>query len=112
MRLRTFHRWLGVATNNQAEYLALIEGLKAIKDWEPDRLEIYLDSNLVVQQVNGKWKVKEPELKNLHRQAIDLLKLFGDRARVSHVRREENRGADRLVNIALDERVKKPRTSG
>ena len=112
MRLRTFHRFLGVATNNQAEYQALIEGLKAVADWKPDRLEIYLDSKLVVEQVNGKWRVKEPELKELHNQATELLKQFGDRVTVSHVGREENRGADKLVNMALDERVKKPKASG
>jgi len=112
MRLRTFHRFLGVATNNQAEYQALIEGLKAVADWKPDRLEVYLDSKLVVEQVNGKWRVKEPELKELHKQATELLQRFGDRVTVSHVGREENRGADRLVNIALDERVKKPKASG
>jgi ribonuclease HI len=112
MRLRTFHRYLGVATNNQAEYQALIDGLKAIAEWKPDRLEVYLDSKLVVEQVNGKWKVKEPELKELHKQAKDLLHQFGDRATVRHVAREENRGADKLVNMALDERVKKPKASG
>ncbi len=112
MRLRTFHRFLGVATNNQAEYQALIEGLKAVADWKPDRLEVYLDSKLVVEQVNGKWRVKEPELKELHKQATELLKQFGDRVTVSHVGREEKRGADKLVNMALDERVKKPKASG
>ena len=49
MRLRTFHRFLGIATNNQAEYHALIDGLKAIADWKPDQLEVYLDSKLVVE---------------------------------------------------------------
>ena len=112
MRLRTFHRYLGVATNNQAEYQALIDGLKATAEWKPDRLEVYLDSKLVVEQVNGKWKVKEPELKELHKQATELLQQFGDRVTVSHVGREGNRGADKLVNMALDERVKKPKASG
>ena len=112
IRLRTFHRYLGDKTNNQAEYQALIDGLKAVTEWKPDRLEVYLDSKLVVEQVNGKWKVKEPELKELHRQATELLDQFGDRVSVRHVGREENRGADKLVNLALDERVKKPRAPG
>ncbi|HEX7264235.1 MAG TPA: ribonuclease HI family protein [Candidatus Dormibacteraeota bacterium] len=111
-RLRTFHRYLGEATNNQAEYHALIDGLNAVIDWKPDRLEVYLDSKLVVEQVNGKWRVKEPDLKELHRRAKELLDQFGDKASVRHVPREENRGADKLVNMALDERVKKPRASG
>jgi ribonuclease HI len=112
MKLRTFHRFLGVATNNQAEYQALIDGLKAVADWKPDRLEVFLDSKLVVEQVNGKWRVKEPELKELHKQATELLQQFGDRVTVSHIGREENRRADKLVNMALDERVKKPKPGG
>jgi len=111
-KLRTFHKWLGVATNNQAEYLALIEGLKEVEAWKPDRLEVYLDSKLVVEQVNDRWKVKEPELKDLHRQATELLKRFGDKVTVRHVAREENRRADMLVNMALDEKVKKPKPAG
>jgi ribonuclease HI len=110
--LRTFHRWLGKATNNQAEYEALIDGLKAVADWNPDRLEVYLDSKLVVEQVNGNWKVKEPELKQLHARATELLKQFGERVSVRHVGRGENKIADKLVNMALDERVKKPRAPG
>src|SRR2546423_12765693 len=86
-KLRTFHKWLGVATNNQAEYQALIEGLKAMKDWDFDRLDVYMDSKLGVEQVNGKWKVKEPELQGLHRQATDLLKQFGDKGTIQHVAR-------------------------
>jgi ribonuclease HI len=111
-KLRTFHKWLGIATNNQAEYLALIEGLKEVEAWKPDRLEVYLDSKLVVEQVNNRWKVKESELKDLHRQATELLKRFGDRVTVQHVAREENRRADMLVNMALDEKVKKPKRAG
>lgn len=111
-RLRTFHRYLGPATNNQAEYQALIDGLKAVRDWKPDQLEVYLDSKLVVEQVNGKWKVKEPDLKELHNKATELLRELGNRVSVRHVPREENRGADKLVNMALDEKVKKPKPSG
>jgi ribonuclease HI len=111
-KLRTFNKWLGVATNNQAEYQALIEGLKAMKDWDFDRLDVYMDSKLVVEQINGKWKVKEPELQQFHRQATELLKEFGDKVTVSHVGRDENRRADKLVNMALDEKVKKPKPGG
>lgn len=109
MRLRTFHRYIGAATNNQAEYHALIDGLKAMADWKPDKLDVYLDSKLVVEQVNGKWKVKEPDLKELHRQAIELLKPYGDKVSVHHVDRSQNKGADKLVNMALDENVERVR---
>jgi ribonuclease HI len=112
MRLRAFHRFLGKATNNQAEYHALIEGLKAVAAWKPDRVEVYMDSKLVVEQVSGKWKVKDPDLLELHRQATELLKQFGDRVSIRQVPREENRGADKLVNIALDARMQKPKSGG
>lgn len=104
MRLRGLHRWLGVATNNEAEYHALIEGLKAVAGWKPDRLEVYLDSKLVVEQVNGKYRVKKPELQSLQRQVIELLKQFGH-VSIGHVERERNRGADALANMAIDEHV-------
>jgi len=81
-------------------------------DWKPDRLEVYLDSKLVVEQVNGRWRVKEPDLKELYKQATDLLAQFGESVKVNHVGREENRGADKLVNMALDEKVKKPKPGG
>jgi len=110
--LRTFHRYIGSATNNHAEYLALIDGLKAIADWKPDNLQVFLDSKLVVEQVNGKWKVKEPGLKELHKQAVELLKPYGDRVSVRHVDRSQNKGADKLVNMALDAHVKKPKAAG
>ena len=112
VRLRGLCRYIGKATNNVAEYLALIEGLNAVSEWKPDRVEVYLDSKLVVEQVNNRWKVKEPELKDLHRQATELLKRFGDKVTVQHVAREENRRADMLVNMALDEKVKKPKPAG
>lgn len=94
--------FIGVATNNQAEYRALIEGLKAVAEWHPDRLEVYLDSQLVVEQVNGKYKVRKPDLKALHKMATELLVGFPEVV-VSYVPREKNNGADALVNMALDE---------
>lgn len=101
MRLRGLHRWLGVTTNNEAEYRALIEGLKAVEEWKPDRLEVYLDSKLVVEQVTGHYKIKKPELQTLARDAIELMKRFPD-VSVKHVEREKNKGADALANMAID----------
>jgi ribonuclease HI len=111
LRLRALHRWLGVATNNEAEYHALIEGLKAVKDWKPDRLEVYLDSKLVVEQVTGKYKTKKPELQQLHSEVMRLRGQFAD-VQFKHVRREENRGADHLANMAIDAHVKKIKFGG
>jgi probable phosphoglycerate mutase len=111
LRLRGLHRWLGTATNNEAEYEALIEGLKAVGEWQPDRLEVYLDSKLVVEQINGGYRVKKPELLPLHRRAKELLDGFREVV-ISHVEREKNRGADALANMAIDEHVKKAAPRG
>ncbi len=111
-RLRTFHRFIGVRTNNEAEYQALIDGLKAAAEWKPDRLEIYLDSKLVVEQVNGSYRVKKPELQPLYQQVKELLGGFSDAPEIKHVERESNKGADKLANMALDEQVKKAQARG
>jgi ribonuclease HI len=111
-RLRTFHRFIGVRTNNEAEYQALIDGLKAVAEWKPDRLEIYLDSKLVVEQVNGTYRVKKPELQPLYQQVKVLLGGFSDSPDIKHVERAGNKGADKLANMALDEQVKKAKAPG
>jgi ribonuclease HI len=112
MRLRGFHRRIGIATNNVAEYQALIDGLKAVTEWKPDRLEIYLDSKLVVEQVNGTYRVKKPELQPLYNEVKHLLGGFADSPEMKHVERENNKGADKLANMALDEQVKKAAPRG
>lgn len=110
MRLQARHKWLGTMTNNQAEYHALIEGLKAVKAWTPDRLEIFLDSKLVVEQVKGQYRIKDPDLQKLHAEAIRLLD--GMSFEISHVVRDENRGADHLANMAIDAKVPKSKFGG
>lgn len=111
MRLRALHRWLGTMTNNQAEYHALIEGLKAVREWNPDRLEILIDSKLVVEQIKGSYRIKEPELQRLAAEAIRLLQEFRQYD-IRHVPREENRGADNLANRAIDAHVPKSKFGG
>jgi probable phosphoglycerate mutase len=102
MRLWGGHRYVGIATNNRAEYLALIDGLRKAAEWSPDALEVYMDSQLVVEQVAGRYKVRNPDLQPLHRQVVELLRGFR-KVNVSHVPRERNRGADALANRAIDE---------
>jgi ribonuclease HI len=111
MRVQGLHRWLGVTTNNEAEYHALIEGLKAAKAWNPDRLEVYLDSKLVVEQMNGRYRIKAPELIPLHQKATELLREFPE-VQVTHLERERNRGADALANKAIDAKVPKKKFGG
>jgi ribonuclease HI len=102
MRLWGGHRYLGTATNNQAEYMALIEGLREAARWNPDRLEVYMDSQLVVEQLAGRYRVKNSDLRALYAEAVGLLQSFAQTA-IHHVPREKNRGADALANRAIDE---------
>ena len=111
MRLRALHRWLGTMTNNQAEYHALIDGLKAVREWKPDRLEIVLDSKLVVEQVKGAYRIKDAELKKLHAEVMRLLAEFPE-YEIKHAARAENRGADHLANLAIDAHVPKKAKTG
>ncbi|HEY5168806.1 MAG TPA: Nif3-like dinuclear metal center hexameric protein, partial [Thermoleophilia bacterium] len=93
--------FIGKATNNVAEYQALIAGLEVALDRGVERLDVFLDSELVVRQVNGRYKVKDAGLKPLHQQACLLLSRFHE-VDVKHVRREQNAAADALVNQAID----------
>jgi ribonuclease HI len=95
--------YLGQATNNVAEYQALLHALKHALARGACRVDIYSDSELVVRQIEGRYRVKHPGLAPLYREAMELLARF-EQARVRHVAREENRDADRLANLALDRR--------
>lgn len=97
--------FIGTATNNVAEYQALIAGLEMALDRGVERLDVFLDSELVVRQVNGRYKVKDAGLKPLHAQACVLLSKFHE-VDVKHVRREQNAAADALVNQAIDAATK------
>jgi len=93
--------FIGTATSNVAEYQALLAGLELALDRGVERLDVFSDSELVVRQVNGRYKVKDAGLKPLHAQACLLLGRFHE-VDVKHVRREQNLEADRLVNEAID----------
>ena len=94
--------YLGSTTNNVAEYQGLLMGLKAALKWGVKKIHIQSDSELLVRQLNGVYKVKNENLKVLYKKALDLLGQF-DAFGVTHVRREFNRVADRLANQAIDE---------
>ena len=91
---------IGEATNNVAEYEALIRGIELAKELGADQLQIHGDSELVVKQMLGQYKVKHPDMKPLHARAKEALD--GVEWQISHVRREQNAEADALVNQALD----------
>ncbi|OFW63364.1 MAG: hypothetical protein A2135_01710 [Actinobacteria bacterium RBG_16_67_15] len=102
--IRRVGRDIGRATNNDAEYAGLVAGLEAAIEAGVRDLEVRLDSQLLVRQVLGEYRVRAPNLKPLHRRAVSLLTKF-DRARVVHIPREENTVADALANDALDGRA-------
>jgi ribonuclease HI len=105
VRLPDRYRYIDIATNNVAEYKALIEGMQAAVALTPDRIEIYLDSEVVVEQMNGRYKVRDPGLKQLFLQAKNLRDTFGGDVVIKHIGRERNRGADALANRAIDEHI-------
>jgi formyltetrahydrofolate-dependent phosphoribosylglycinamide formyltransferase len=92
---------LGEATNNVAEYTALVKALEAARQTGAKEIDVFSDSELLVKQINGQYKVKSEQIAPLFQQAIDLLGRFRD-WKVRHVSREKNKEADKLVNQALD----------
>lgn len=92
---------IGVASNNVAEYRALLLGVEEAKKLGADELEVVNDSELVQKQINGQYKVKHPDMKPLHREAVAALGAFSA-WQVRSVPRAQNADADALVNQALD----------
>jgi phosphoribosylglycinamide formyltransferase-1 len=93
--------YLGQATNNFAEYTALLRGLQAAKQIKAKKVRVLSDSELLVRQINGEYKVKNADLQNLHSQSLTLLEQFPD-WQVKHITREKNKEADKLVNKAIN----------
>jgi ribonuclease HI len=92
---------IGEATNNVAEYRALLLGIELARALEAAELELVGDSELVVRQVQGSYKVKQEHLRPLHAQVVRELMDF-ETWSIRHVRRDENAAADALVNSTLD----------
>jgi len=93
--------FLGRATNNVAEYTAICKALEAAKQIGAKRLTVFSDSELLVKQINGQYKVKSEQIRPLFRQSVNLLGKF-ENWKVQHITREENADADKLVNQALN----------
>ena len=92
---------IGRATNNVAEYTGLLEALAIALAREADDVELHADSELVVKQVRGEYKVRHPDLIPLHAEAVRRISAIR-RFRIGHVPREKNKFADKLVNRALN----------
>jgi ribonuclease HI len=94
---------LGQMTNNQAEYTALIRALEhSLELGTHHRVIVHSDSELLVKQMNGEYRVKNEDLRGLYEQACALRQRFEGPVTIRHVRREQNRRADQLCNEALD----------
>jgi ribonuclease HI len=91
---------LGRATNNVAEYHGLLQALRLAREQGAARVELLADSELIVRQIQGRYRVKHPDLKPLYAEAMRRIGEFAE-FRIRHVRREHNKEADRLVKAAL-----------
>ncbi len=100
--LEEFHGFLGSATNNIAEYNALLAALRYARQHGHRIVRIKSDSELLVKQMKGEYRVKHPGLQPLYQQAQTLARDL-DHVAYEHVRREQNKDADRLANQAMDE---------
>jgi len=94
-------RGIGVQTNNVAEYQALISGLEMALDKGVRQIDVFMDSQLVVSQMKGEWKIKNAGLRPLAVKAHGLMRRFDD-ASISYVPREQNADADKLANQGMD----------
>ena len=86
-------KYFGIKTNNQSEYLALIEGLKLAVKQGAKKLDIFMDSQLVVKQVNGEYKVKNAKMQPLHADVMGFLERISVWT-ITHIKREDNKRAD------------------
>jgi ribonuclease HI len=97
---------IGKATNNVAEYTALVEGLLLASELGVKKLSVFSDSELMVKQMRGEYKVKHPDILPLYQEAKQLAAGFSE-FRIAHVRREQNARADQIGNEALDGKPRK-----
>jgi len=100
-QLAEVSKYLGIQTNNYSEYTSLIITLQKCIELNIKNVEVYMDSKLVIEQLNGNWKVKNEPLKILFDTVKELLKSF-QQISFRHIKREFNKHADSLVNKCLD----------
>jgi ribonuclease HI len=102
--VKKYSEYLGHKTNNQAEYLALLKGLDLAKNFKPSEVHCYLDSELVVKQLRQEYKVKDQDLQPLFikvwNKALSMKKVT-----FTHIKRDLNKEADKLVNLELDKQL-------
>ncbi|HDQ22768.1 MAG TPA: ribonuclease HI family protein [Candidatus Uhrbacteria bacterium] len=99
--LKEYHEFVGKATNNQAEYRALIKGLELAKEFKPQKVICYLDSELIVKQMKQEYRVKDKNLQPLFIKAWNAA-LGLKNVSYHHIARDLNKEADKLLNLELD----------
>lgn len=99
--LKELSEYIGEATNNIAEYSALIRGLEEACDLGAQHIKVFMDSELVVKQLSGEYKVKDNGMKELFRKALEALKDFKS-SEIKHIDRSKNKEADKLANKAIN----------
>ncbi len=103
--IKEYSDYIGETTNGQAEYAAIIFGLRKAKGLKYKKVEVYLDSQFIVEQLNGNYKIKEEGIIPLFIKTWNL-RLDFDYIKFNFIRREQNKEADKMVNLALDRQVK------
>ena len=93
--IENFSENIGEATNNEAEYRAMLKGITLLQKYEPEKVFIFADSELVVKQINGEYRVKNDRMKKLYGKVMNALQQFPHWA-VEHIPREQNKRADQL----------------
>lgn len=100
-KVKELFKYIGEATNNIAEYSALICGIEEASALGADEIVVHMDSELLARQLNGEYKVKSAEIKPLFERALGMLKAFSA-FEIKHIERAKNKEADRLVNKAIN----------
>jgi ribonuclease HI len=106
-KVKAISQYIGKTTNNIAEYKALITALEAVEPLKPEFVKVYMDSELVVKQINGEYKVKSKNLKPLYQTVKAYIKSFEGFA-LEHINRGKNTEADLLANKGIDNALKNP----
>jgi len=102
--LVTLGRYIGVATNNVAEYMGVIIGLEQAQKLGARKVIIRGDSELIIKQLRGEYRVRHPDMQKLHTRAMVLIKTF-ENVTITHNLRDKNELADKLANLAMDRRT-------
>jgi len=102
-QVEAFGERIGVTTNNIAEYTAVLRALEVVNQkYDPEKIDFMIDSELVVRQLNGIYKIKNENLKKIYDKIMTEICKSGANISFAHIRREQNKKADSLVNEALD----------